>query len=245
MKKIRNSRRGFTLTEILLVTGIIVLVSAAAFVAVAVTLNRARDASDDARNHADNFELEARSWIETITPNKADFASQSYYEPESESSESETESETSESTTESTVDGFVATNTPKPTPTNTPTPTPTKAPTNTPKPSGGAHGVPAGGTTVPTSSYSYSTNHYSWGNTVTANSFDFSDSKFDGTDVYISVTYSGNVTNNQASNCQFVTTDGKVATYVIKNYSHYTTNYSFVVNENVSVESVTFTSVKP
>ena len=128
MKKIRNSRRGFTLTEILLVTGIIVLVSAAAFVGVAVTLNRARDASDDARNHADNFELEARSWIETITPNKADFASQSYYEPESESSESETESETSESTTESTVDGFVATNTPKP--------TPTKAPTNTPKPSG-------------------------------------------------------------------------------------------------------------
>ena len=136
MKKIRNSKRGFTLTEILLVTGIIVLVSAAAFVGVAVTLNRARDASDDARNHADNFELEARSWIETITPNKADFASQSYYEPESESSESETESETSESTTESTVDGFVATNTPKPTPTNTPTPTPTKAPTNTPKPSG-------------------------------------------------------------------------------------------------------------
>ena len=41
MKKIRNSKRGFTLTEIIVVVAIIVTVSAAAFVGIAITINNA------------------------------------------------------------------------------------------------------------------------------------------------------------------------------------------------------------
>ena len=41
MKKMRNSKRGFTLTEIIIVVAIIVIVSSAAFVGVAVVLQKA------------------------------------------------------------------------------------------------------------------------------------------------------------------------------------------------------------
>ena len=45
------------------------------------------------------------------------------------------------------------------------------------------------------------------------------DEKYDGKDVYITITYSGNVTNNQASNCEFVSADGnKSSDYTLDDF---------------------------
>ena len=56
MKKIRNSKRGFTLTEIIVVVAIIVIVSAAAFVGIAITINNAKAKSSrvEARHGQDS-----------------------------------------------------------------------------------------------------------------------------------------------------------------------------------------------
>lgn len=142
MKKIRNSKRGFTLVEIIIVVAIIVIVSAASFVGIAVTLNNAKANADKVNqqhgvdeNGKDLFEAEAWDKIDGLTKDAAKFFDASKYKPAN------------------------PTNTPTPAPTAadpgpaipeataTPVPTaavPTAAPTATPEPTkapeGGAGG---------------------------------------------------------------------------------------------------------
>ena len=57
MKKMYNyRRRGFTLVEIIVVVAIIVVLSGAAFVGVAVTVERAKNKGDAVSAHAEDFE---------------------------------------------------------------------------------------------------------------------------------------------------------------------------------------------
>ena len=147
MKKYRNSKRGFTLTEIMIVVAIIVVISAAAFVGVAITLNNAKDTSArlQAEHDRDNFEVEAREAIENITKNAAEFFDIPYYTPENNGGD-ESE-ETSEETEEETggdngggggggggsgEEGGDGELTPTPTSTPSPTPSPTPEPTQPP-----------------------------------------------------------------------------------------------------------------
>ena len=91
MKKMRNSKRGFTLTEIIIVVAIIVIVSSAAFVGVAVTLNNAERQRDLVKNtHGQDddgkelFEAEAWAEIDKWTENAAKFLDIDYYKPHGE-----------------------------------------------------------------------------------------------------------------------------------------------------------------
>ena len=125
MKKMRNSKRGFTLTEIIIVVAIIVIVSSAAFVGVAVVLQKARDNSDEVnRRHGtgadgkDLFEAEAWGEIDELTKDAANFFDVALYKP-------------------------VHTNTP------TVTPTPTDTPSNGGGGSGDATATPKPATTTP------------------------------------------------------------------------------------------------
>jgi len=108
MKKMRVSKRGFTLTEIIIVVAIMVIVASAAFVGVAVTLENARKNSDEVnRRHGvgedgkDLFEAQAWEEIDELTKDAANFFDVTLYKPA------------------------------KPTNTPTPTPTPTTVPVNT------------------------------------------------------------------------------------------------------------------
>ena len=102
MKKISNSKRGFTLTELLIVVAIIVIVASASFVGVAVVLERAKETDKKGyrdENSRELFEVEAWKQIDELTKDAAKFFDVSLYKP-------------------------VVTNTP------TATPTPTTAPVN-------------------------------------------------------------------------------------------------------------------
>lgn len=248
MTKIRKSRRGFTLLEIVIVVAIIVIVAGAAFLGVTVTLTRATDARNQLKeNNGDNFEVDARNEIEHL---KADpnFTPVQEYTPEGETDEDDEDDDDEDDDDEDDEEeenggGPVNTqpgnkNSPPPTPTNTPTPTP--KPTNTPTP------IPAQSSgesvTIPASSYSYSTHTYNWGHPVQWVDFSFGDATYDGKKVTITVTYSGEVTHNQASNCKLVSVSGNTAVYTIENYSHNTTNYAGVVNGDASVTNVEFTA---
>ena len=88
MKKMRNSKRGFTLTEIIIVVAIMVIVASAAFVGVAVILNKAkasREKLDSTHGtDADGKELfEAEAWeeIDELTKDAANFFDVSLYKP--------------------------------------------------------------------------------------------------------------------------------------------------------------------
>ena len=124
MKKMSSSKRGFTLTEILIVTAIVIIVSAAAFAGVAITLSRARDTQKNLKeNNGDNFELAARSEVDAINENAADFAEIPSYKPkDSEASEEDDDTEGSDDTN----GGGEPKTTPTPLPTNTPTPKPSE-----------------------------------------------------------------------------------------------------------------------
>jgi len=142
MKKMRNSKRGFTLTEILIVVAIVVFLSAAAFVGVAVTLNNARETNAKLQlENGDNFEVEARQAVKDITANAAEFFDIPYYTPENNSGEETEETEDPESTGETETPGGgggdTHENSPTPTTKATETPTPTPEPTATTAPSGG------------------------------------------------------------------------------------------------------------
>lgn len=141
MKKMRNSKRGFTLTEIIIVVAIMVIVASAAFVGVAVVLNKARTAQGDLdRTHgtdADGKELfEAEAWeeIDELTKDAANFFDVSLYKPVHTNTPTVTPTPTE---TPNAGSGGESTNTPTPTNkpkstnTNTPTPEPTKASGNT------------------------------------------------------------------------------------------------------------------
>ena len=149
MTKIRKSRRGFTLLEIVIVVAIIVIVAGAAFLGVTVTLKRATDARNQLKkNNGDNFEVDARNEIEHL---KADpnFTPIQEYTPEGETDEDDEDDDDEDDGEDDGEDEEenggdpvnnqpgnknsptpTPTNTPTPTPTNTPTPVPTKVPTS-------------------------------------------------------------------------------------------------------------------
>ena len=109
MKKMSISKRGFTLTEIIVVVAIMVIVASAAFVGIAVTINRANDSAARLQtDNGNNFEKDAWTAVDNITEGAAKFFDISNYKPK------------------------IPTNTPAPT--ATPTPVPTQAPVNTPVP---------------------------------------------------------------------------------------------------------------
>jgi prepilin-type N-terminal cleavage/methylation domain-containing protein len=177
MTKMKESRRGFTLVEIVVVVAIIVIVAAAAFLGVAVTVKRATDSRNQLVQHnGDNFEVDARNEIEHL---KADpnFTPIQQYDPDGEIEDDEddedgedevveenggsggphstTNTPTPTATPTPTKAPASNTNTPTPTPTNTPTPTPTNTPTptkvpdnNSYTPSYGNAGRPSSGTTT-------------------------------------------------------------------------------------------------
>ncbi len=62
MKKSRFNKRGFTLTEILIVVSIIIIVSAAAFVGVAVTLKNSEETNKRLKNEHDVGLFESEAW---------------------------------------------------------------------------------------------------------------------------------------------------------------------------------------
>ena len=160
MKKFRNSKKGFTLTEIMIVVAIFVIVSAAAFVGIAVTLNNAKDNSArlQAEHDRDNFEKEARDAIDNLTKNAADFFDIPYYTPDGDSDTSEsTEPDTSETEEGGGGGGGGGGGSPDgeggdeitPTPTSTPTPTPSPTPSPSPTPEPSSGGVTVGKVSVP------------------------------------------------------------------------------------------------
>lgn len=239
MTKIRKSRRGFTLLEIVIVVAIIVIIAGAAFLGITVTLTRANDARNQLiENNGDNFEVDARNEIEHL---KADpnFTPIQEYTPEGETDDDDEDDDDEEENGGGPVNNQPGNNnSPTPTPTNTPTPTPkpTNTPTPTPTQSSGES------VTIPASSYSYSAHTYSWGHPVQWVDFSFGDATYDGKKVTITVTYSGEVTHNMASNCKLVSVSGNTAVYTIENYSHYNTNYAGVVNGDAAVTNVEFTA---
>ena len=152
MKKMSNSKRGFTLTEILIVTAIVVIVSAAAFTGVAITLSRARETQKNLKeNNGDNFENAARSEVDAINKDAADFAEIPSYKPK-DSEATEEESSSDENSDESTNGGgdVDPKTTPTPLPTNTPTPKPseTSATTTAHNNGGGSGTVTFSGQTI-------------------------------------------------------------------------------------------------
>lgn len=139
MKKMRNSKRGFTLTEIIIVVAIMVIVASAAFVGVAVILNKAKASREKLdRTHgtdADGKELfEAEAWeeIDELTKDAANFFDVSLYKPVHTNTPTATPTPTE---TPNAGSGGESTNTPTPTnkpqSTNTNTPTPTTASSST------------------------------------------------------------------------------------------------------------------
>ena len=139
MKKMRNSKRGFTLTEIIIVFAIMVIVASAAFVGVAVILNKAkasREKLDSTHGtDADGKELfEAEAWeeIDELTKDAANFFDVSLYKPVHTNTPTATPTPTE---TPNAGSGGESTNTPTPTnkpqSTNTNTPTPTTASSST------------------------------------------------------------------------------------------------------------------
>lgn len=139
MKKMRNSKRGFTLTEIIIVVAIMVIVASAAFVGVAVILNKAKASKEKIDNtrgtDADGKELfEAEAWeeIDELTKDAANFFDVSLYKPVHTNTPTATPTPTE---TPNAGSGGESTNTPTPTnkpqSTNTNTPTPTTASSST------------------------------------------------------------------------------------------------------------------
>jgi len=89
MKKIRMSKRGFTLTEIIIVVAIIVIVAAGAFVGVGVALDKAKKQRDEVtKRHGQSedgkelFEDEAWGAVDSIAKNAAKFFDVDTYDPD-------------------------------------------------------------------------------------------------------------------------------------------------------------------
>ena len=145
MKKMSSSKRGFTLTEILIVTAIVVIVSAAAFAGVAITLSRARETQKNLKeNNGDNFENAARSEVDAINKDAADFAEIPSYKPkDSEATEESSEDENSDEDTNGGGGDVDPKDTPTPLPTNTTKPSETSATTTAHNNGGGSGTVTA------------------------------------------------------------------------------------------------------
>ena len=138
MKKMRNSKRGFTLTELIVVVAIVVIVASAAFVGVAITLENAKrqqklinDTHGRDPTGKDLFEKDAWVEIDKWTKNAAQLLDIHYHTPSS----GEGSGSTTPTPTPGTGGGSSSvSNTPTATPKATSTPTPTTASTNTPTP---------------------------------------------------------------------------------------------------------------
>lgn len=184
MTNYKKTKKGFTLMEIVTVVAIIVIVSSAAFVGVAVTVQRAKDSKkllDD--NKGDNFELVARASVREITANAGDAVDPDYYTPDDENNGEPVEPGDDNSTLDENggdggtgdggdLDGGSGgsgggggsgdgetgggvSSTSTPTPSPSPSPSPTPTATPTPIPSGGGRvGSTTGTTAVPGSSCS-------------------------------------------------------------------------------------------
>ncbi len=81
MKKINRNMRGFTLVEIMIVVAIILIISAAAFTGVAVTLSNAQEKQTEIKDHADNFEIAARTQIKNLEAGVVDWTAIPKYTP--------------------------------------------------------------------------------------------------------------------------------------------------------------------
>ena len=186
MKKIRNSKRGFTLTEIIVVVAIIVIVSAAAFVGIAITINNAKTQAGKVQERhgqdSDGKELfEAEAWdaVDSLAKGAAKFFDVATYDPDDKPNGAAVD----EVSTNGDLDGNSSgngsgsgnggsdLNPTKPAATNTPPPTNTPVPaTNTPVPQ------TKPGTTTTISGTSTTTNmpnasapennYYDWGSPV-------------------------------------------------------------------------------
>ncbi len=136
MKKMRNSKRGFTLTELIVVVAIVVIVASAAFVGVAITLENAKrqqDLINDTHGRdptgKDLFEKDAWVEIDKWTKNAAQLLDIHYHTP---SSGEDSGSATPTPTPGTDGGSSSVTNTPTPKATATPTTASTNTPTPTP-----------------------------------------------------------------------------------------------------------------
>ena len=159
MKKMRMSKRGFTLTEIIIVVAIMVIVASAAFVGIAVVLDKAKRSRDDLKNthgrDEDGKELfEAEAWeeIDELTKDAANFFDVSLYKPANPTNTPTPSPSPTPVPADDNPGG--GTNTPTPKSTNTPTPPPTNTPvpaTSTPIPQGGGTPKTVNGSSTDTS----------------------------------------------------------------------------------------------
>lgn len=186
MKKIRNSKRGFTLTEIIVVVAIIVIVSAAAFVGIAITINNAKTQAGKVQERhgqdSDGKELfEAEAWdaVDSLAKGAAKFFDVATYDPDDKPNGAAVD----EVSTNGDLDGNSTgngsgsgnggsdLNPTKPAATNTPPPTNTPVPaTNTPVPQtnpGATTTISGTNTTTNMPNASAPTNNYmTWGKPV-------------------------------------------------------------------------------
>ena len=82
MRKINNSRRGFTLVEIVVVVAIIVIISGVTAVGVAVTLQNAETSGNQIELHANHFEESAWAKVNSIGVGAVDFSPIQEHTPE-------------------------------------------------------------------------------------------------------------------------------------------------------------------
>jgi prepilin-type N-terminal cleavage/methylation domain-containing protein len=159
MKKMYNyRRRGFTLVEIIVVVAIIVVLSGAAFVGVAVTVERAKHQGDVVSDHAADFEDDAWNQVREIAVGAADFFEIYEYTPETPTPSPAEEEEEEETPTTS------PTPTPKPDTTATPTPKPTATATPTPKPTATPTPIPSNNAGISSTVVSSTDNYNYWNN---------------------------------------------------------------------------------
>ena len=124
----KNSKKGFTLTEILIVTAIIVILSGAAIAGIAVSIQQAQKRGQDLKNsQGENWESEA---VLEVKKTKIELGNEQFYE---ESADTPTPTGAATDKLESTPTSTPA-STPKPTTTPASTPKPTTTPASTPKP---------------------------------------------------------------------------------------------------------------
>ena len=213
MKKMRNSKRGFSLTELIIVVAIIVIVASAAFVGVAVVLENAKNSSDEVnrrhgRDESGKELFEAEAWVEIdeLTKDAANFFDVSLYKPVHTSTPTVTPTPTDTPANGGGGGGSTTT------PTQAPKVTATNPPTATPEPT---KTQSSGGNTT---SVSKATKTNSWdGNAQYDLTF-----TYNGTTTVSSITFdiplTGNVTKIDGNVTAVI--EGKVAHITFTNYGN-------------------------